>query len=144
MQGPRLWVHAAAAACVFVWVGVWGMMGYLVGVMGHMSDGRIWACPPLRRIGEVSSLGGQRAPNAAIFRRPSSPYVFFSEGHACVRTGVWNEGGLTDGGGHVVSGQYHHGPASPNIIWVLNCIFCFWVRHGAGERRRGKRQMVFV
>lgn len=31
MQGPRLWVHAAAAACVFVWVGVWGMMGYLGG-----------------------------------------------------------------------------------------------------------------
>lgn len=38
-----------------------------------------------------------------------------------VHMGVWNEGALTDGGGQVVSGQYHHGPASPNIIWVLNC-----------------------
>lgn len=32
-------------------------------------------------------------------------------------------GELTDGVGQVVSGQYHHGPVSPNIIWVLNCVF---------------------
>lgn len=96
---------------------------------------------PLRRIDEVSSV--HRTPPFFFFA--GRVHCTFSGGHACVHTGVWNEGGLTDGGGHVVSGQYHHGPASPNIIWVLNCIFGFWVRHGAGEKkRRGKRQMVFV
>ncbi len=45
------------------------------------------------------------------------------ECHACVHMGVWNEGEPTDGGGQVVSSQYHHGPASANIIWVLNCVF---------------------
>lgn len=50
------------------------------------------------------------------------------EGHACVHMGVWNEGELTDGGGQVVSGQYHHGPTNPNIIWVLSCVLlCFFV-----------------
>lgn len=45
------------------------------------------------------------------------------ECRACVHMGVWNEGELTDGGGQVVSGQYHHGPVNPNIIWGLNCVF---------------------
>lgn len=92
--------------------------------------------PPLRRIGEVSSLGGQRAANAAVFA--GRVHCTFSEGHACVHTVVWNEGGLTDGGGHVVSGQYHHGPASPNIIWVLNCIFVSGL-DTERERKEGKK-----
>lgn len=75
---------------------------------------------------------------------PAEFTVRFSEGPACAHTGVWNEGGLTDGGGHVVSGQYHHGPASPNVIWVLNCIFVSGL-DSERERNRGeKRQMVFV
>lgn len=47
-------------------------------------------------------------------------------------------GGLTYGGGHVVSGQYHHGPASPNIIWVLNCIFVSGL-DTERERKEGKK-----
>lgn len=61
------------------------------------------------------------------------------EGHACVHMGVWNEGGLTDGGGQIVSGQYHHGPASPNIIWVLNCVFffvCYTLQQRVKEREK--------
>lgn len=75
-------------------------------------------------------------------RTPFSPAEFtvhFSEAHACVHTGVWNEGGLTDGGGHVVSGQYHHGPASPNIIWVLNCIFVSGLDTEREKKKEGEK-----
>lgn len=65
--------------------------------------------------------------------------------------GVWNEGRLTDGGGQAVSGQYHHGPVSPNIIQVLNCSFSGLHIIGAegkwktNQRMKGKeKQMVFM
>ena len=55
-----------------------------------------------------------------VFSGEFGAYCCTFECQACVHMGVWNVGELTDGGGQVVSGQYHHGPASPNIIWVLN------------------------
>lgn len=65
-------------------------------------------------------LGGNRH-HRLVFSGEFSVCRTF-ECHTCVHMGVWNEGDLTDGGGQVVSGQYHHGPVSPNIIWVLNCV----------------------
>lgn len=53
--------------------------------------------------------------------------------------GFWNEGERTDGGGRVVSGQYHHGPVSPNINWVLG--LCF-ITGGDGDKL--DEHVVFV
>lgn len=47
-------------------------------------------------------------------------FVVHTHIYTSVYMGVWNEGELTDGGRHIVSGQYHHGPVSPNIIWALS------------------------
>lgn len=69
------------------------------------------------------------------------------EGHACVYMGVWNEGELTDGGRHIVSGQYHHGPVSPNIIWALSCVAffsqCYMATESGREKARESRWCLF-
>lgn len=40
-----------------------------------------------------------------------------------------------------MSGQYLHGPANPNIIWVLNCIFPALHTVQAGQKQsEGERK----
>lgn len=51
-----------------------------------------------------------------------------------VHTGVWKDE-PTDGGERVVSGQYRHGPVSPNINRGPELCFCF---EGPYKRREQK------
>lgn len=101
---------------------------------------------PSQHISEICSVGAKQTINLlsfwsiSVFCRPF-------EGHACVYMGVWNEGELTDGGWHIVSGQYHHGPVSLNIIWALSCVAFFpgvtWQQR-VEERKREKADGVYL
>ena len=73
-------------------------------------------------IGKVKPLQGHRQ-HQLVWSAEVTIVCCTFEGHTRVHMGVWNEGELTDGGGKVVSDQYDHGPVSPNIIWVLTCVF---------------------
>lgn len=103
----------------------------------------------------LADLRGQRLQGNRHHRRVFSgefcAYCCTFECQACVHMGVWNEGELTDGGRRVVSGQYHHGPTSPNIIWVLNSGVSGLHTVHAGRKhnkteseRGGEKQMVFM
>lgn len=113
-----------------------------------MRDGGIWVRPSWQ-ICEVSS--SRATDTIDMFLGEFCAYCCTFEYQACVHMGVWNEGELTDGGGRVVSGQYHHGPTSPNIIWVLNSGVSGLHTVQAGRKhnkteseRGGEKQMVFM
>lgn len=39
-----------------------------------------------------------------------------------------------------MSGQYCHGPVSPNIIWALNCVFCLLDSSRDDQERESERE----
>lgn len=92
-------------------------LGSFLGERQMGAWGRIWACPS-----NVISFGPASTITCLVGRvHCHFLYVYGSRlcTYGCLEWGRANRWAR-----QVVSGQYCHGPVSPNIIWALNCVLC--------------------